>query len=296
MRSLNTHLPQSASAHTVQAPPPTVQTSRPQPSPPPPAAPEATLLSEFKAAALSVTNLYKSAFSLQQYSNDLGYTAALNDLLQYFNLEHSQRSPIDPTELRGWVLSKLRERGHGRSVKPETENSAREEDARDKGEDRESDEDSLGRREARRPKTPDHQSEDPPSNVEDVEEGHSSPIRMDTDHHDTFTFRSEIPIQQRLVSDVPTTLHNHNTIFINVPPEVPSEVTSAPRNLRSQTSRRKTTAPSRTNPRPPPPLGAGAGQKRKVAFAEFFDIEEGREGQGSAGGASVTLSKRGRTS
>ncbi|KAJ5868645.1 hypothetical protein N7534_003198 [Penicillium rubens] len=66
MRSLNTSLPSS--------------TPRPQP-------PE-QLLQQFKAAALSVTNLYKNAVCEQAQARSLGYQEAIEDLLHFLDREN----------------------------------------------------------------------------------------------------------------------------------------------------------------------------------------------------------------
>ena len=68
MRSLNTSLPRTSPRRNQQPP--------------------EELLSAFKAAALSVTNLYKNAASEQARSRAAGYQDALDDLLSFLDKEN----------------------------------------------------------------------------------------------------------------------------------------------------------------------------------------------------------------
>ncbi|RMZ85479.1 hypothetical protein DV737_g741, partial [Chaetothyriales sp. CBS 132003] len=85
MRSLNTSLPAAYS-------------SRP--------APREQLLQAFKTAALSVTNLYKSAAADQQSSRDAGYQDALDDLLRMMDSENLGVQDGEGWRIRQWVTER----------------------------------------------------------------------------------------------------------------------------------------------------------------------------------------------
>lgn len=84
MRSLNTSLPSS--------------TPRPQP-------PE-QLLQSFKAAALSVTNLYKNAVCEQAQARQAGYQEAVEDLLHFLDRENLGLDDGEGWKVRQWATEK----------------------------------------------------------------------------------------------------------------------------------------------------------------------------------------------
>ncbi|PLB50282.1 hypothetical protein P170DRAFT_435482 [Aspergillus steynii IBT 23096] len=84
MRSLNTSLPSS--------------TPRPQP-------PE-QLLQSFKAAALSVTNLYKNAVCEQAQAKQSGYQEAIEDLLQFLDRENIGLGDGEGWKIRQWATER----------------------------------------------------------------------------------------------------------------------------------------------------------------------------------------------
>ncbi|KAE8349863.1 hypothetical protein BDV28DRAFT_52494 [Aspergillus coremiiformis] len=84
MRSLNTSLPSS--------------TPRPQP-------PE-QLLQSFKAAALSVTNLYKNAIYEQTQAKQAGYQEAIEDLLHFLDKESLGLAAGEGSKIRQWAAER----------------------------------------------------------------------------------------------------------------------------------------------------------------------------------------------
>ncbi|KAF7714989.1 Uncharacterized protein PECH_005368 [Penicillium ucsense] len=84
MRSLNTSLPAS--------------TPRPQPS--------EQLLQSFKAAALSVTNLYKNAVCDQARARSAGYQDAIEDLLHFLDKENLGLDDGEGWTVRQWATAK----------------------------------------------------------------------------------------------------------------------------------------------------------------------------------------------
>ncbi len=89
MRSLNTSLPRST-------PPPSKQQDPPEP-----------LLTAFKAAALSVTNLYKSAAADQGRARAEGYQDALAELLSFLDKEDIGLSDGEGWKVRSWATERL---------------------------------------------------------------------------------------------------------------------------------------------------------------------------------------------
>lgn len=84
MRSLNTSLPSST----------------PHPQPP------EQLLQAFKAAALSVTNLYKSAVSDQAQARQTGYQEAIDDLLNFLDRENLGLGDGEGWKVRQWATER----------------------------------------------------------------------------------------------------------------------------------------------------------------------------------------------
>lgn len=85
MRSLNTSLPTSRSHRTL--------------------APE--LLQAFKSAALSVTNLYKTAVTDQGNTRQLGYQDALDDLLSFLDRENLGMQDGEGWKIRQWATERF---------------------------------------------------------------------------------------------------------------------------------------------------------------------------------------------
>lgn len=98
MRSLNTSLP-------------TPYSSRPVP-------PE-HLLQAFKSAALSVTNLYKSAVQDQNNNRAAGYQDALDDLLRFLDSENLGLQDGEGWRVRQWVTERYD--GSANQPQPESE-------------------------------------------------------------------------------------------------------------------------------------------------------------------------------
>lgn len=85
MRSLNTSLP---SSNSHQQPP-------------------EQLLQAFKAAALSVTTLYKSAVTDQAQARQSGYQEAIEDLLQFLDRKHLGLGDGEGWQVRQWATERL---------------------------------------------------------------------------------------------------------------------------------------------------------------------------------------------
>lgn len=92
MKSLNTSLPRSPRRQRSSQPP-------------------EQLIQSFKSAALSVTNLYKTAAADQKIARDTGYQDALDDLLVFLDKEHIGLDDGEGWRIRQWATERL-DSGH----------------------------------------------------------------------------------------------------------------------------------------------------------------------------------------
>ncbi|KAI9746551.1 MAG: hypothetical protein M1818_000264 [Claussenomyces sp. TS43310] len=273
MRSLNTSLPGTS--------PPKHQSSEP---------PE-QLLQAFKAAALSVTKLYKTAAFDQTRARSEGYQDALDDLLAFLDKEDIGLSDGEGWKIRRWATERL--------------------DGRD-AQNTESDEEREHQERSSSPVIQRAQS------TLHVPTRAASPVRMDIaaptassivptpileqpsstfPPTSTFTFRSSHAYPQDSdtnVSDpdlsdggrgqpVESSMLSHGA---HTP--TPSITISRP----GRPGARHNTQAGRHNTRTSGTIGRGAGQKRKINLGEFFDI--GNLGLGYPKDAFGGSSKRGR--
>ena len=86
-----------------------LNTSLPHPRPEPPE----QLLQAFKTAALSVTNLYKTAVTDQSSSRQSGYQDALDDLLSFLDKENLGVQDGDGWRIRQWATERFERSSHG---------------------------------------------------------------------------------------------------------------------------------------------------------------------------------------
>lgn len=100
-----------------------LNTSLPGTSPPKSAAPEQPeqLLQAFKAAALSVTKLYKTAAQDQTRARTEGYQDALDDLLIFLDKESLGLSDGEGWRIRRWATERLDGRDPGQNQDSEDE-------------------------------------------------------------------------------------------------------------------------------------------------------------------------------
>lgn len=245
MRSLNSSLPSS------------------QPNKPPP--PE-QLLQAFRTAALSVTNLYKSAAADQASSRQSGYQDALDDLLKFLDRENLGLQDGEGWRVRQWAT----ERYDG-SYHQESEN---EEDSAEESRPRNSSpepENISGR-----PPPESHPTSEPTE--EDPNSTSRPPMYHFTGNSDT---QSESAMQTDDGHQSPQIESSSSSPTVPVRVEVlnhrggrPTPRHSNSRNLTRQSNRDFT---------------FNSATKRKVQFPDFFDISNFGSGKENQGG-----SKRGR--
>lgn len=269
MRSLNTSLPTSRSRRS-QAP---------------------ELLQSFKSAALSVTNLYKTAIADQANTRQLGYQDALEDLLSFLDRENIGLQEGQGWKVRQWATERF-EGGDttGHSIDSDEDRADAEKRARSSSpasqtrindgvdmRDRSSADNTALRTESA-----------PPSSRK--EEGHS-PL-MDRSPIFTFSAGQSLP-QHEVAMPIPDNASS-DLHFSSDPPEAiapqatgPVRVEVVNRGVRMQNRHVSTRHNTRSSNRD---VGLAGGTKRKFQLPEFFDISNmGNPRDGMNGGG-----KRGR--
>ncbi|MCJ1227710.1 hypothetical protein MMC12_004368 [Toensbergia leucococca] len=258
--------------------------------------PPEQLLQAFKTAALSVTNLYKTAATDQSQTRRVGYQNALDDILTFLDRENLGLGDGEGWRVRQWATERLdgSPPAHGGS---------------------ESDEERVEIEKPARSSSPTIRHE-PSHEVLAVRapSRSTSPTRIELvpsvppiatqqptsvlTRPEVFTFRSTIPYPQDIdmqTSDTPSSGVSQLESQLQAPTPASNAAVRlevVPRG--SRPSSRHINHSSKHNTRSTASvqsLGAGAGSKRRLTYKDFFDLGslgDGKEGLGGGGG------KRGR--
>lgn len=253
MRSLNSSLPSSNSNRS---------------------APPQELLQAFRTAALSVTNLYKSAATNQASARQEGYQDALEDLLKFLDKENLGLQDGEGWRVRQWATARYE------GGMPQQEEEQEEEEH----EERESDPTSRAISQDREEATINIQEDQPRiDSRQDPEDDSNS-----DDRQPLFRFTANTPQENNMQTDEPS-----SPLILNEPSSSsttsPIRVEVLNRNNRPNTRNQNGRHTTRTNQRD---FTFTAGTKRKLQFPDFFDISslgEKRDGSGDSSGQ-----KRGR--
>jgi Domain of unknown function (DUF4588) len=276
MRSLNTSLP---SSHTNQPQPPE------------------QLLQAFRTAALSVTNLFKSAVKDQSNSRQEGYQDALDDLLAFLDKENLGLQDGEGWRVRQWATERYDRASIG----------AHQNDSDDEQNEQERRPRSTSPNVARPPEdtsqapnvaqpsevTSQAQEQSQPDIAASLENSSSSNDNTSesTERPTMFRFTGGTPSQQ----DIPMQLEDGSSATQSESDG--STINTAPTPLRVEVVHRGSRNPHRHgSPRHGTRPSAreftfSHGTKRKLQFPDFFDISNlgsGRDREGNGGG------KRGR--
>lgn len=238
------------------------------------------LLADFKAAALSVTNLYKTAAASQDKARAAGYQDALDDLLAFLDTQELGLMDGEGWRVRQWATERLVDDGMHNKPSPAA------------GSDDEEETHSVGREEeaAERTSSPEVQRKEPtiPQSSSDLQE--TSPAATTRPEQsqaqaqpapstNDFTFRSTQPYptnhdREAAGMDIDTTTTPTISTTSSTPTHSP-EPTSTTNNIRlvPRSSRRTNHNRHRNTPTINFNLGVGAGSKRKMPYSDFFDIE-----------------------
>jgi len=256
MRSLNTSLPSS--------------TPRPQPS--------EQLLQSFKAAALSVTNLYKNAVCEQAQARQAGYQEAIEDLLHFLDRENLGLGDGEGWRVRQWATEKC----------DGTAQCSDDDERADSAKHERSATPATARKEAssfeptsRQPPTSAPTSA--PASTPRPETTTPAPQPQDTPLGSptvfTFTAGPTFPQCQDLEMDLQSSDNS-------IPPSqdgAPVSVSVMPRNPRHQHQHRHNNI-ARSNARPfPRESPTSIGSKRKFNVPDFFDLSGDMFGGGKRG-------------
>ncbi|KAL9946667.1 hypothetical protein D7B24_007764 [Verticillium nonalfalfae] len=249
MRSLNTSLPGSSGQKQ------TTQNDSPE-----------QLLDAFKAAALSVTKLYKTSAASQAKARLDGYQDCLDDLLAFLDKGNLGVGDGEGWRVRKWATERL----DGRDSPSQTAES---EDEDQKPERTSSPE--LTRTVSGNPQST--MREDSQTQTESTPPT-ASPALVDNAQvtvpsQDSFTFQSSHPYPQDAYLNIAnldlSDSRGHDSLPSHVT-SVTSTTTNAPTNRASRL--RHNGVGARLGARQANQLGRGAGSKRKINLGEIFDL------------------------
>ena len=270
MRSLNKSLPRSPKQRSAQPP--------------------EQLIQAFKTAALSVTNLYKTAASDQTRARQAGYQDALDDVLAFLDKENLGLGDGEGWRVRQWATERLDGSvpAHAGSDtdddRGETEKRAR------------SSSPSVRRKESReilRERQPSRSTSPvriaaPVPTLEPVQTLPSTIVKSEV-----FSFRSSIPYPQDMdlqavdtvsIGTSPSDAQVQPAAAASTPAvrvEVVPRGSRTPHRNANHTNRHNTRSATSTRS-----IGSGAGSKRRIQFGDFFDIGslgDGKDGFGGGG-------------
>ena len=274
MRSLNTSLPRSPRRRSAQPP--------------------EQLLQAFRTAALSVTNLYKTAASDQTRARRDGYQDALDDILAFLDKENLGLGDGEGWKVRRWATERL-------DGSPPVAAGSESDDDRGDTEKRarssspnaqpKTNHDVLQAQPSLVPTSPERTTSAPPApttvslfqqpqnpnppapEIFSFRSSHGYPQDIDMQSLDS-TGTQQITSETQPSSTIPTP-----TVRVEVIPRG----SRTPHRNSNQSNRHNTRAATAMTRRS---LGSGAGTKRRVDFNEYFDLGnfgDNRDGSGGAG-------------
>ncbi|RAL01174.1 uncharacterized protein BO80DRAFT_425149 [Aspergillus ibericus CBS 121593] len=243
MRSLNTSLPSST----------------------PRAQPPEQLLQSFKAAALSVTNLYKNAVYEQAQAKQAGYQEAIEDLLHFLDRENLGLGDGEGWKVRQWAT----ERSDGIGAPSDDDEVEKQTRGATPAVARKAQPDSENPQPSSKPASPaaeeqgaapaQHQPPAPPS---------QAPEANAFDRPTIFTFSAGPTFPQLPEQEMDMQASDSSTPASQ--DGAPVSVSVLSRNSRQQNRHNNF---SRPNPRSSPrESSVGLGSKRKLAVPDFFDL------------------------
>lgn len=272
MRSLDTSLP----------------TSTPHPRP---AQPPEQLLQAFRTAALTVTNLYKTAATEQKQARQAGYQDALDDILTFLDKENLGLGDGEGWKVRQWATERL-DRSNIATAVSESEDDRGEGEARARSSSpvltRKASQDLLQPRQSSRSASP-SRSEPSLSIPPATTNTESNPFARPT----TFTFTATPSFPQPQDIDMQSSDNQSTSTSSQTEPHIQASSTISGGSVRLEVVPRGSRTPHRHGSTPrhhtrssTREIGIGAGAKRKLQFGDFFDISNlgnGKDGFGGGG-------------
>jgi hypothetical protein len=266
-----------------------LDTSLPGTSPSKSSSSEASdLLNAFKAAAISVTTLYKTAVDHKGRARVEGYQDALDELLAFMDKEDIGLSDGEGWKIRQWATERLDDRDYV------SQNMESEDEGAEKADRSSSPEIHRSHSTTRLPLgtaaprtiSPVRTGSAPPSIITPSATPTASESTNMMPPQGVFAFRSSIAYPQdadTMLSDLD--LSDGNRVQ-NREGSVTSHVSNPPITITrpSRSSSRHNNQSGRLNNKPLGTLSRGAGQKRKINMADFFDISNSGYGKDGFGG------------
>lgn len=262
------------------------------------------LLTDFKAAARSVTDLYRMAVTSQKQARYAGYQDALDDLLLFLDKENMGLMDGEGWRVRQWATERLE--GAGIVPAPATTDDD-EEDRSSVKEEEKDDTRSSSPEIQRRPIPPGATSEItveddaplPRRVVSEPPQETTTTVHSATPHHSLpqtdFTYQSTHAYPSgNHDRDMEIDVGNNPLVQAYTPTSAPSSTETVRLIPRSSRSNRRSNHNRRTGNENRTPLnfnlGSASGTKRKIPFPDFFDIsginDNGdRRDDGGRGGA-----------
>jgi hypothetical protein len=214
------------------------------------------LLNAFKAAALSVTKLYKTSVTAQTKARSDGYQDCLDDLLTFLDREKIGEA----WKIRKWVSERQEGRSDAASAKEESDDDVEKVETASSPEIHRV----MRSNDGNRQRSPAHMRMDSaPANLTSPSKRESEEPEIVVPVQDVFSFRSTMPYPSAASLNMQDLDLSDAAARGEVGMASSSAVVSTPRTNRSRhvgNSRRSAN------------LGRGAGSKRKLNFAEIFDL------------------------
>lgn len=251
MRSLNTSLPRATAQQQNQ--------------------PSSELLSSFKAAALSVTTLYKVAAADQARARAAGYQDALEDLLSFMERDRIGFTDGEGSRIRQWTIERVDGNHAARQDSEDDEEETVEEDKH-----RASSPDDLLRSNRMDQTARDPLPETNCHNAQTARDTDAPPIPQPHQQEfavpkdqSSFSFRSNHSYPSNHDREASADGPDQSSHAHKPSTSQPMRLEFVPRPNRHRPSRSSTARSSASLPRH---LGAGAGSKRRLPLSDFFDI------------------------
>ncbi|KAI9735858.1 MAG: hypothetical protein M1834_001323 [Cirrosporium novae-zelandiae] len=244
------------------------------------------ILQAFKAAALSVTTLYKTAASEQNHAHQTGYQEALEDLLTFLEKEKLGFSEGEGSRIRQWTIQRL----------DATNSTSDTDEDRNETEKRARSSSPIMQKKTTSESVPASQ---PSRSTSPVRTGSAPPLLAPAiappatpqttqapqaaqapQAPPQFIFGSGMALpQQDTEMQTDTTINNPFDPTHNPPYNPPVRVGVMQRGARSRHSALTPRLNSRLTALQRGEFGNGAGSKRKIHFADFFNIPEAGNGK-----------------
>ncbi|KAH8671367.1 hypothetical protein BX600DRAFT_510046 [Xylariales sp. PMI_506] len=230
------------------------------------------LLESFRAAALSVTKLYKTSAAAQSKARSDGYQDCLEDLLVFLDKQNIGLSDGEGWQIRRWATERFDGKdGIGQSI--ESEDEVEKNDGTQSPDIHQSSTTTINNNNSNtsQPVESDGKTDATPVPMEQSDVSSATPLHQITvPTQDNFTFQSTMTYPQ----DSDLSIANLNLSDTRTGSTASAQHHPASHTIRSRNNR--ALSRSRTSNQ----LGRGAGQKRKINIAEIFDL-------GSIGGKDV---------